>query len=271
LDFNQGSSPSAGGLVTVPFNADLRLGGAFTITFWWRPDYLPAASTFPGIVRIGSQSAVPPAANAGWGFFRPQANNARFKRGNHQPDVWRPTLTVGQWHHVAITYDGAGANVALVNDQAATFVTNWPALTTTANLEFGRMDAFDNAGLDDFGILDEGLSLGKVRSLYTLPALGPDYNLADMRAVWAIFDAGPGASGAVEGITWTYTTTLPGSTALGDAYLDGSSWYGGAGARRGAERLCPVARGCVAGGHWFARHADAARDACDWRRCPVYF
>lgn len=229
LDFNVGANAAiaSGGLVTVPYNVDLRLTGAFTISLWWRPDYLPAASTFPGIIRIGSQSAVPPAANAGWGFFRTQPNTARFKRGNHQPDVWRPAMTVGQWHHVAITHDGSGNNIAFVNGVAsATFVTNWPAGTTTANLEMGRMDSFDDAGLDDVALFNEGLSLAKARSLYTVPtSLALDYDLAKMRQLWAIFDAGAGSSGMVDGVNWTYTSSLPGSTAAGDAYISGTKWY----------------------------------------------
>jgi autotransporter-associated beta strand protein len=225
LDFNQ-NGLGAGGLVTVPYNGDLRLSNAFTISFWWRPDYAAAASTFPGIVRIGSQSPVPPAANAGWGFFRPQGDRARYKRGNHQPDVWNPAMTVGQWHHVAVTHDGAGNNVAFVNGTTTTFVTNWPALTTTAVLEFGRMDSFDNAGLDDFALFNEQISLAKVRSLYTLPnSLGLSYDLATMRQLWNVFDGGPGSSGVVGGATWSYTNSLPGSTTLGDSYLNGVRWY----------------------------------------------
>jgi autotransporter-associated beta strand protein len=224
LNFNF-TSLSAGGLVTVPFNGDLRLSNAFTISFWWRPDYVPAASTFPGIMRIGSQSAVPPAANAGWGYFRSQPNVPVHKRGNHQPAVYS-AMTVGQWHHIALTHNGAGANVAFFNGAMVNFTTNWPGLTTTANFEFGRMDSFDDAGLDDTGFFNETISAAKVRSIYTVPnSLILDYNLAKMRSLWAIFDGGPGSSGTVDGSLWSHTTTLPGSTTLGDAYLSGTKWY----------------------------------------------
>lgn len=224
LDFNQ-NGLGAGGLVTVPYNGDLRLSNAFTISFWWRPDYTPAASTFPGIVRIGSQGAVPPAANAGWGYFRSQPNVPTHKRGNHQPAVYS-AMTVGNWHHLALTHDGAGNNIAFFNGTPVTFTTNWPALTTTANLEFGRMDSFDNAGLDDFALFNERITLAKVRSLYTLPAnLSLNYDLATMRQLWNVFDGGPGASGVVGGATWYYTNSLPGSTNLGDSYLNGVRWF----------------------------------------------
>lgn len=224
LDFNQ-NGLGAGGLVTVPYNGDLRLSNAFTISFWWRPDYTPAASTFPGIVRIGSQSPVPPAANAGWGFYRSSPNIPFYKRGNHQPSIYS-AMTVGNWHHVALTHDGAGNNIAFFNGNMVTFTTNWPPLTTTANLEFGRMDSFDNAGLDDFALFNEQIPLAKARSLYTLPNnLGLSYDIATMRALWNVFDGGPGSSGVVGGATWYYTNSLPGSTTLGDSYLNGIRWY----------------------------------------------
>ena len=224
LDFNQ-NGLGAGGLVTVPYNGDLRLSNAFTISFWWRPDYTPAASTFPGIVRIGSQSAVPPAANAGWGYYRSSPNQPVYKRGNHQPAVYA-AMTVGNWHHIALTHDGAGNNIAFMNGTPVTFTTNWPALTTTAVLEFGRMDSFDNAGLDDFALFNERITLAKMRSLYTLPtSLALNYDLATMRTLWNVFDGGPGSSGVVGGATWYYTNSLPGSTNLGDSYLNGTRWF----------------------------------------------
>ena len=234
LDFNQGPAISAGGRVSVPNNADLLLPGTFTISFWWRPDYVPAASTFPGIMRIGTQGA----GNVGWGYFRSSPNIPVHKRNNHQPTVYS-AMTVGAWHHIALTHNGAGANIAYQNGVMVNFTTNWANLTSATVLEFGRMDNFDNAGLDDVGLFNETVSVPKVRSLYTVPtSLSLPYDLAKMRQLWALFDAT--SSGVVDGTAWDYTTSLPGSTTLGDAYLSGSKWYVvlGAGAgMRGAATL----------------------------------
>ena len=86
------------------FNTNLLLNSPFTISYWYKLDAPTPAGTFPGIMRIGSQSAVPPAANVGWGFFR--TTGMTYKRGNVQPAV-APTLTVGQWNQLVLSYNGS--------------------------------------------------------------------------------------------------------------------------------------------------------------------
>src|SRR5258706_12570009 len=70
VSFAWSSSPTAGGKrVIVPFHTDLQMNGPITISYWYRMDAATPAGTFPGIMRLGSQSATT-GANVGWGFFR---------------------------------------------------------------------------------------------------------------------------------------------------------------------------------------------------------
>jgi autotransporter-associated beta strand protein len=230
LSFAWTANPTTGGqLVTVPNHTNLTLNGPFTVSFWYRPDaVVPILGThFPGIVRIGSQGN---AAPYGWGFFR--QNNMVFKRGNIQPGTF-PALNFGQWNHLAVRYDGVPASsntlYFLNGVQLAPFVaTNgWTNVASTAVFEMGRMDHWDTASLDDLALWgNEAVSPAKIRSLYTVPtSLFLSYDLADMRSLWATFDAGAGTTNSIKGLNWSYTSTLPGSTNLGDAYLIGSTFY----------------------------------------------
>src|SRR4051812_494051 len=70
VSFAWSSSPTAGGKrIIVPFHTDLQMNGPITISYWYRMDAATPAGTFPGIMRLGSQSATT-GANVGWGFFR---------------------------------------------------------------------------------------------------------------------------------------------------------------------------------------------------------
>jgi len=232
LDFNTPSAPAAsnanGSLVTVPFNAAFRLNDAFTVSFWYQPDQGFNNSTYPGPMRIGSQNATT-GTNIGWGFFRNGSSEAvTFKRGNAQPAGGSTTaLNPNQWYHIALTHDGTNNNTLYVNGVPTNFTQAWLDATTSTALEFGRMDSFDDADLDDIALYDQQLTLGQARSLYTVPtnlALA-NYDLTNVSSLWSIHNAGPGSSGVVDGTTWYYTDTLPGTPSAGDAYLSGSDMY----------------------------------------------
>jgi autotransporter-associated beta strand protein len=229
FDWTTPNQAGAGDRVIVPFHPELHLNGPFTISYWYRMDQPFPTSQFPGIMRIGSQSQTN-GSNIGWGFFR--QNNMVFKRNNVQPARY-PNMNFGEWYHLALRYDGvlnSSNTLYFINgQQLAPFVaTNgWTNATATTVFEMGRMDAFDDAALDDLALWgSEAVSPAKIRSLYTVPtALGIEYNVGDLRAVWAVFDGGPGSSAVVKGSTWSYTSTLPGSTTQGDAYISGGSMY----------------------------------------------
>ncbi len=218
------NTPGSGRRVIVPHHTNLLLNSPFTISYWYRMDAPTPAGTFPGIMRIGSQSAVPPAANVGWGFFR--TANMVHKRGNVQPAV-SPALAVGQWSQLVLSYNGSNRTVAYFNGNPfVTNTTSWSTNNSTAAFEMGRMDAFDQATLDELALWNEAVDPAKIRSIYTVPVgLNVDYNLADLRALWGVFDGTGSSNAVVKGAPWTYAASVPGSVTPGDAYVSGGAMY----------------------------------------------
>ncbi len=227
-----GAPGTAGQLITVPYHTNLSMNGAITISYWYRMDAATPANTFPGIMRLGAggQSTLT-GNNVGWGFFR--TGNMTYKRGNNQPVLFG-AMNVGQWNHLAFTWNGstaAGVNntTGYLNGVAVPLnaVNGWSNVTSTAVFEMGRMDAWDTSTLDDLALWSaEAIAPAKVRSIYTVPtALFLDYNIADMRTIWGVFDGAGTSNATVKGTSWSYTPTLPGSTTPGDAYIVGNSLY----------------------------------------------
>jgi len=226
----------SGRRVIVPYHTNLTMNGPITISYWYRMDAATPSGTFPGIMRIGSQSATT-GNNVGWGFFR--TGNMVYKRGNNQPTLFG-AMGVGQWYHLALTFNGAltGNNTTgYLNGVAVSFAASggWSNVTSTTIFEMGRMDQFDQSTLDDLALWSgEALPPPKVRSIYTVPTqLFVDYNIADMRTLWGVFDGAGTSNAVVKGSAWTYTTSLPGSTVQGDAYVSGGSMYVVLGANAG--------------------------------------
>ncbi|HMJ91536.1 MAG TPA: hypothetical protein VK530_17060, partial [Candidatus Acidoferrum sp.] len=245
---------SAGRRVIIPYHTNLTLNGPVTVSFWYRMDAPHPSGSFPGIMRMGAggQSTLT-GANVGWGFYH--TTTMVYKRGNHQPPLYPTAMNVGQWNHFAFRWDGnlTGANtMGFLNGVATTWTaTNgWSNITTTAILELGLMDQYDQATLDDLGLFgSEAVAPAKIRSLYTAPtALALDYNLADMRTLWGIFDAAGSSNAVVKSNAWTYAATVPGSTADGDAYVSGGNMYIVLGGGRGVQAPVTVVRGTFSPG-----------------------
>jgi autotransporter-associated beta strand protein len=224
---------TSGRRVTMPYNTNFALNnGPFTISYWYRPDLPFPAGRFPGIMRLGDSQSATTGGNVGWGFFR--QNNMVYKRGNSQPGAF-PNMLLNQWNHIALQFSGntnsSGVtnNVAFMNGTMVGFFTTlgWTNVTTTRFFELGRMDGFDHATLDELALWNnEAISPAKIRSIYTVPtSLSLDYNLADMQVLWSTFDAGAGTTNVVKGNRWSYTATVPGSTAIGNAYISGGTMY----------------------------------------------
>lgn len=246
FDWTTANNAGAGDRVIVPFHPDLQLNGPFTVSFWYRPDQPFPAGQFPGIMRIGSQGNSPP--NWGWGFFR--TSNMVFKRGNVQPGRY-PNMNIGEWYHIALRYDGvlnSPNTLYYINGQQLNpFVaTNgWTNVLATTIFEMGRMDHFDDATLDDLALWgSEAIAPARIRSLYTVPtSLGIDYNLADMRTLWGVFDGAGTSNATVKGSMWSYASSLPGSTTPGDAYISGGSMYVVLGAGTGVSAPITIITG----------------------------
>ncbi len=240
------NTPGSGRRVIVPYHTNLTLNGGFSVSYWYRMDAATPAGTFPGIMRIGSQGTTT-GNNVGWGYFR--TGNMTFKRGNNQPALFG-AMSVGQWYHLAIRFDGntTGVNTtAFLNGVPVNFsaVNGWSNVTATTIFEMGRMDTFDQATLDDLALWGgEAIPSAKLRSIYTVPTfLFVDYNLADMRTLWGVFDGTGTSNAVVKGNSWSYAATLPGSTNDGDAYILGGNMYVALGGAKGVSAPITVLSG----------------------------
>lgn len=134
----------------------------------------------------------------------------------------------GQWHHMVYTLNNGTWEEYADGARASGSYSHGSGFSNTRPLYIaGRNNTAEYIGLlDDVAVWNERLSQGQSRSIYTVSQnLGLDYDIADMSDLWDIHAGGPGGSGLVDGTAWEYTTALPGSTTLGDAYTQGPTMY----------------------------------------------
>ncbi|GAH17943.1 unnamed protein product, partial [marine sediment metagenome] len=106
-------------------------------------------------------------------------------------------------------------------------------------LRIGGTTGYLEGTIDDVSVWSEGLSVERARSLYTVVEdLGLDYNASHLASLWQIHT--DMSSGTVNGTDWIYTTSLPGSPALGDAYISGLTRYIALGVGTGLFSDIPV-------------------------------
>ncbi len=175
--------------INVPTDSLLNLSGSsFTQSVWIRPEnsdngfhgilgYQPASGTvnrYPGIW-IYDQTKI----HAGFGDG---TNWNSFTTGE--------VLTIGQWNHVATTFDGTtyrtfvnGDLVYSTND----FAGRTP--TTTSQITIGKVDNFFRGGIDDVRVYNRALSATEVEVLIDGASL-PDRPLADGEFVTAQIASG---------------------------------------------------------------------------------
>lgn len=236
--------------VHVPSHADLKYaGGNLTLSAWV---YLNAGET-------GGRVISKPWNGSGRYNYRLEftGTNTAFAlvlgNSNYSAPqdvaIYSPAYPgfTGAWHHLAAVVDSANAMRLYVDgSQAATGVntiTDWTGSDLNVPLVLGSLYPYGagwagntsfsvDGKIDDAAIWNEALGAGRVRSLYTVPRnLGLNYNVSDMVTLWSFFDAQSG--GPIKGIPWQYTTSLPGSPALGDAYVFNGIMYLALGAGAG--------------------------------------
>jgi RHS repeat-associated protein len=157
------------GQVTVSDSAALRLDGAFSLSLWVKITAAPAAGTYPGMLVKGS----PWQAGGGYELYYSDNNSdgavtATFKM--HGKDgLWfgADTLTVGRWHHLAVTYDGTPTLAGTVRTyldgvQKHTEVALLGASTTTDPLLLGRNHNGGRSTVDDIALFSNALTADEV-------------------------------------------------------------------------------------------------------------
>ena len=140
------------------------------------------------------------------------------------------TVPVGTWVNIALTYTAGGDPVFYLNGvNLGLNQSLFGAVTTASGLTL-RLSTIDgtnypiNGKLDDVGMWDANLGVGKTRALYTAPTLLSGYNAGAMNSLFTAFDGQ--ASFTLGALTWNYATgfAVTGHT-LGDTWLAGDGKY----------------------------------------------
>jgi hypothetical protein len=226
LDFSGTTSTHATGSTSTDFN----LNGSWSLS-WWQMVYVTGA--WQQTLAKNSDGRYTGDPDRGYLFITRfdtlepiteyLASSASLGNGTG--------TTTGAWYHVVVTYDGVNNlmnsyvnGVHKLDDYWPNYnTTPWnafPSNSNTSPLYLGRnMDG----RMDDMAYFNEQLTEGKSRSVYTAGASSYGYDLGDMMQVWGAHDAQ--GSVDVDGTTWYYTDSLPGTFNIGDLYEDGDEDY----------------------------------------------
>ena len=195
--------------VSVPNNANFYPASG-TVEFWVKtPD-----STSNGRVILGNENG-----DSGWWFYTVAGNATVYFNLSLWYGVAVGSISDGQWHHIAATWDGSTINVFLDGSHTASTATSG-IVNNTRPLDFGQ-NGGTQGGAPFSGMLDEVRISSAVR--YTndfdrCSALSPT-NDADTVALWH-FDTGANRA-ATDSSNHGNTGTLQGATSV-------PSWINGA-------------------------------------------
>ncbi len=148
--------------------------------------------------------------------------------------IWKTpanSITEEAWTLVVFTRDSSDNMVVFLNGVSAT-LESCPAnyyidlnsdRVTVGSKYAGSWSSFKGV-LDDAGIWNEALSLGKATALYGLAVeSGLYYGLGDAQQLFDVYDGGGASSATIDGLTWVYATGL--STPLGEVSRQGHSCF----------------------------------------------
>ncbi|MFC1718849.1 LamG domain-containing protein [Candidatus Poribacteria bacterium] len=162
LEFNGASS-----LIEVPHNDNLNPGGdELSILAWFKPTSFPAGH--PPIARKGQVGA----GVGCWGFDTPTGTLRGFtymaSDGAAQISQGGSTMTIGEWNHVAMIYDGKDLNVYLNGDLDGSIPVsgdiNENAATSVWIGKKANEAVFVDGVLDEVAIFNVGITEGQLKA-----------------------------------------------------------------------------------------------------------
>jgi hypothetical protein len=218
LDFTSSEGDRAYGATST----DLNLNGSWTVSWWQNMETYTWANTM--------------AKADNWNnyLFYNNVESYKFqiqKRSSSHILTPSHTATTGVFEHIIVTYDFTSNHLnayfngdhALTDYSPTSSGTPWNQLANDTNTSPQRLGWGINGIIDDKAIWDEALSAGQARSLYTADDAGYAYDIGKMEQIW---DAhGSQDSVVIDGTTWYYTDSLPGTFNVGDLYEDGGEDY----------------------------------------------
>lgn len=165
------------GPATVAGATWARLNGSFSLEFWVLIITDPPASTFPGVMKFGSNAD-------GWLVFYGPARQISLRRDNivrNNSFIQLPAAASTTWSHVVITYDEPtttlkgylnGANLSAFTHTSA----SWADSASTGDLKIGQGDnaAHGDHRIDEVAIYDTVLSATRVLDHFNAAGQIPD-------------------------------------------------------------------------------------------------
>ena len=155
--------------VTVPHNSILDNENALTIECWINTSF---DATFPGeigVVRKGSGSASG-WSNAGWSIRLRDDIPAIAFRKKDDTGYWDlytgDKIIDGNWHHIVGTFDTTTLRKYVDGVETQSTSTGQAYLTTTENLEIGRISAYLDGSISNVKLYNVALSAANVKELY---------------------------------------------------------------------------------------------------------
>ena len=246
---DQAFSFNGAGFVEIPHDPSLNLN-QFTFELW-----------------------VNPAVDAGWQALVAKGGGpyaASLWLVNDKVEVWfdpdgypavrsSTGLTIGQWYHIAGTFDGVEAKIYIDGSLDATALIEVVPATTTVPLFFGQRG---DGGTPYFGLLDEvsiynrALTAEEVSAIYAAGSLGKTRPEPPPQVEWIVDNEDPEFS--VEGAGWVQVNNANAVNGTFHFHDPGNS-----GERAIFTFDLPVAGTYALTAHWVAG-ANRATDATYW-------
>jgi hypothetical protein len=155
--------------VTIPHNSILDNENALTIECWINTSFDAAFPGEVGVIRKGSGSASG-WSNAGWSIRLRDDIPAIAFRKKDDTGYWDlytgDKIIDGNWHHIVGTFDTTTLRKYVDGVQTQSTSTGQAYLTTTENLEIGRISAYLDGSISNVKLYNVALSASQVKELY---------------------------------------------------------------------------------------------------------
>jgi len=155
--------------VTIPHNLILDNENALTIECWINTSFDAAFPGEIGVIRKGSGSASG-WSNAGWSIRLRDDIPAIAFRKKDDTGYWDlytgDKIIDGNWHHIVGTFDTTTLRKYVDGVQTQSTSTGQAYLTTTENLEIGRISAYLDGNISNVRLYNVALSAANVKELY---------------------------------------------------------------------------------------------------------
>ncbi|MBV8879524.1 MAG: hypothetical protein JO332_06160 [Planctomycetaceae bacterium] len=163
----------AGAFVDTPNNSAFTFTGAFSAMAWIKPAALAAGQNTNDRGSICHKWDYTTQQLSGWSFERERDGRITFITGSRTETDYLRTggsdlVPNGQWHHVAVVYDGSNKMIYLDGTVRATQPTSIIPAVSNANLHIGKDDYNRNfhGNIDDVKLFSGALTAAQVLSCY---------------------------------------------------------------------------------------------------------